>query len=147
MVYGRSYAGKELRFEPSGGLLHASLILQDNKTDTYWSIMAGEALAGELRGTSLVELSSGIKARWVDWRAAHPGTLVLSVDGVEHLDTNPYDNHFQSEQVFRGAQASDDRMSTQAPVDAFRHADAAYAVPFATIAGGASVRPATNTVA
>ena len=70
MVYGRSYAGKELRFEPSGGLLHASLILQDKETDTYWSIMEGEALAGELRGASLVELSSGVKARWQDWSKA-----------------------------------------------------------------------------
>ena len=138
MVYGRSYKGEELRFEPSGGLLHASLILQDKETDTYWSIMEGEALAGELRGTSLVELASGVKARWSDWRALHPDTLVLSVDGVEHQETSPYDNYFRSDRGFRGAEASDPRMTTKAPVYAFRLADRAYAVPFEAIAGGAT---------
>jgi len=68
-VYGRSYGGQDLRFEASGGLMHAALVMRDKETDTYWSIMTGDAIAGDLRGTPLEELPLGEKAQWKDWVA------------------------------------------------------------------------------
>ena len=38
-----------MNLEASGGLVNASLVMQDQQTDT-WSIMEGEAIAGELNG-------------------------------------------------------------------------------------------------
>ena len=78
-MYDRNYAGKTLNFEPSGGLMNASLVMQDKQTDTYWSIMSGKVEAGELGGTALVELPVGEKMSWAEWVAKHPDTLVLSV--------------------------------------------------------------------
>ena len=135
-MYGREYNGKTLNFEASGGLWHASLVMQDKETDTYWSIMTGTALAGELEDTHLAELPYGTKAQWKDWVNMHPETLVLSVGGVEHIENNPYDNYFKSDDVFRGAKSKDSRLKAKASIYAFQIDDQAYAVPFAEFENG-----------
>ncbi len=136
-MYARDYEGRALNFEPSGGLIDASLIMQDKETDSYWSIMSGSSLAGAYKGTALVELPVSEKMSWRDWRAAHPETLVLSVGGAEHVATSPYDNYFSSEQGFRGAEATDTRLATKAPIYALRWQGRALAIPYSAFAGGA----------
>ncbi len=136
-MYGREYGDRELRFEASGGLIHASLVMQDKETDSYWSIMDGTALAGDFKGTRLRELPLGTKTQWKNWVAAHPDTLVLSVDGTEHIERNPYEDYFADDKSFRGTSAADDRLPTKASIYAFqRHGDA-YAAPFSAIEDGA----------
>ena len=135
-MYGREYGGKELNFEPSGGLLHASLVMQDKETDTYWSIMTGTALAGDLAQTELVELPIGVKAQWKDWVKDYPETMVLSIKGVEHEANNPYDNYFESDEGFRGAAARDNRLPTKEAVYAFQIEGAAYAMRFSSFENG-----------
>ncbi len=137
-MYGRDYGQRQLNFEASGGLMHASLVMQDKETDSYWSIMTGDALAGEYRGTRLVELPYGSKMTWEAWKAEHPNTWILSVDGVEHDDNNPYDNYFSGEEGFRGMEAADDRLPTKEPIYTFQLEGQAYAVPFARFTGGAT---------
>jgi hypothetical protein len=137
VVYGREYGSDELQFEASGGLMYAALVMQDKETDTYWSIMSGDAVAGELKGRKLEELPVSVKIRWKDWLAAHPDTVVLSVDGIEHPPVNPYEKYFESEDGFRGIEAEDDRLPTKAPVYAFRFGDVPYAVPYSAFEGGA----------
>lgn len=135
-MYGREYAGRELHFEPSGGLIHSALVMQDKETDSFWSIMTGDAVKGDLAGTPLRELSVGTKVQWREWKAAHPDTLVLSVGGVEHIDNNPYDNYLRSDAGFRDAEAKDKRLPTKAPVFSFQLAGVPYAAPFETFEGG-----------
>ncbi len=118
--------------------MHASLVMQDKETDSYWAIMTGGALAGEYRGTRLTELPYGAKMTWKDWRAEHPETKVLSVDGDEHAEHNPYDNYFSSADGFRGAQAEDDRLPTKETIYSFQLGGRAYAVPFSQLTGGGS---------
>ncbi len=137
-MYGRRYGDRVLNFEASGGLMHSSLVMQDKETDTYWAIMTGGALAGELAGTRLVELPYGAKTTWKDWRAEHPETLVLSVDGEEHAEHNPYDNYFSSADGFRGAQAEDDRLPTKETIYSFQLDGTAYAIPYSEFSGGGS---------
>jgi hypothetical protein len=125
-VYDRTYAGKTLNFEASGGLANASLVMQDQQTDTYWSIMKGQAIAGELSGEKLVELPYGKKMSWKEWRELHPDTLVLSVNGRED-DLDGYVDYFDSAQGFRGIEAKDKRLKTKEPIYAFHHRSNAYA--------------------
>jgi hypothetical protein len=73
-VYGRQYEGKTLQFEASGGLLHGAMVIRDKETDSHWSIITGDAIAGDLKGTPLEEWPLGEKARWKDWAARHPDT-------------------------------------------------------------------------
>ena len=135
-MYGREYDGKTLRFEASGGLLYSALVMADKETDSYWSIMTGDALAGPMRGTALRELPLGVKVRWRDWVAAHPDTLVLSVDGEEHDRSNPYDSYFSSPETPFGATETDRRLSPKTPVYVFQRGGVAYAVPFAAFEDG-----------
>jgi hypothetical protein len=135
-VYGREYDGKELKFEASGGLLHWALVMMDKETDSYWSIMSGESLAGPLAGTPLVELPLGTKVQWKDWVAEHPETLVLSIDGVEHVPDNVYRRYFESADAPFDATGADRRLPDKEPVYAFHRGDRAYAVRNASVEGG-----------
>jgi len=125
-VYGRDYQGRTINFEASGGLVHASLIMQDQETDTYWSIMEGKAVAGELKGSELVELPYGEKMQWRHWKKKHPDTLVLSVDGREDASQS-YAWYYGSPEGFNYVRATDDRLETKEPVFAFHRNDIAYA--------------------
>ncbi len=135
-MYGREYGGKVLNFEASGGLVHAALVMQDKETDSYWSIMRGASISGDLKGTRLEELPIGTKTQWKAWVARHPDTLVLSVDGVEHDETNQYDDYFSSDEGFLGLSSADDRLPTKEPIYSFQYAGKAYAVPHSEIKKG-----------
>jgi hypothetical protein len=135
-VYGRDYQGKQLNFEASGGLIHWALVMADKETDSYWSILSGESLAGPLTGTPLEELPFGTKTLWVDWVEAHPDTLVLSVDGVEHISENAYERYFESANAPYGAKSKDERLPDKEPVYAFHRGDTAFAVRNKSAEGG-----------
>jgi hypothetical protein len=136
-VYDRRYEGKELLFEPSGGLLNAALVMRDRPTDSWWAIMTGNAIGGELQGTSLKEIPVSEKSQWSSWRARYPDTRVLSVDGVEHDPRNPYDRYFESTRTFRELKTPDKRLDDKTSVYAFQEGGVFYAVPHAVIEGGA----------
>ncbi len=120
-------------------MIASSLVMMDKETDSYWSLMTGEALVGEYEGTRLEELPVGEKIQWKDWVARYPRTLVLSIDGIEHEPVNPYANYFESEQGFRGSRAADERLPTKTSIYAFQRDGKHYAVPFAEFEGGAVV--------
>lgn len=136
MVYDRRVEDRELNFEASGALMDASLVMRDRETDSWWSIMTSDAIGGELDGAGLVILPQGEKATWKGWRRRHPATLVLSVDGAEHIDNNPYDNYFASDSTFRDLEIDDHRLEPKDPIYSFWWADEPYAVPHTSFAGG-----------
>jgi len=109
--------------------------MQDRETDSYWPIMRGESLHGELKGTRLTELAVNDKTTWAEWRELHPDTLVLSVNGVEDKE-NMYSNYFESTAGFRDQAAEDTRADTKSPVFAFRLEDQPYAVRHENLIGG-----------
>lgn len=136
-MYGRDYNGKTLNFEASGGLIHSSLVMQDDETDSYWAIMTGESVAGRFKGTKLEELSFGKKMTWRDWKTKHPDTVVLSVNGKED-GRNPYRDYFRSPRGFRDSSAKDKRLKTKTPIFAFRYSGQDYATPLDQIEEGAT---------
>ena len=90
IVYDRQYGDKTLNFEPSGGLLNSSLVMRDQETDSWWSIMSGTAIGGEEKGTQLKELRLGEKTTWAQWVHRHPDTLVLSIDGKKDDESDKW---------------------------------------------------------
>jgi hypothetical protein len=136
VVYGRRVGERELTLEPSGALLEASLVMRDRETDSWWSLMSSSAIGGELEGTRLPELPIGEKTTWGDWRRRHPESLVLSVEGREHVENNPYDNYFASEGTFRDLEVADTRLAPKEPIFAFQLGGHPYAAAHATIEGG-----------
>ncbi len=115
--------------------------MQDFETDSYWSIITDESIYGDAKGRSLVQEPGSVKTTWGDWRARHPQSKVLSVDGVEHNPESPYGPYFDSEGGFRGLGATDGRLPDKALLFGFHHDDASFAVPFSAFenGGGAQV--------
>lgn len=115
--------------------MRGSLVMVDFETESLWSIMTGDAVGGELKGTKLKEIPVGQKMQWKDWVKKYPNTSVLSVDGKE--DSPPhYQSYFSSEQGFRGETARDKRLKDKDPVFTFGINDQKYAVPFTAFEGG-----------
>lgn len=136
MVYGRTVGDKTLDFEASGALMAASLVMRDRQTDSWWSIMTSDAIGGPLKGADLRELPVGEKTTWGEWRRRHPDTLVLSVDGAEHVESNPYDSYFGSEKTFRDLEVADGRLPAKEPVYSFWLGGKPWAAPHKAFAGG-----------
>jgi hypothetical protein len=87
----RRIDGRTLTFGTSGLLYQSSLVMWDRQTESLWSHVTGQALAGHLTGTELVTYPVATVS-WRDWREAHPEGLVLSRDtGVDRdYGRNPY---------------------------------------------------------
>ena len=136
VVYSRRIKGRELHFEPSGVLMHGSIVMQDKETDSYWPILQGRAMYGAMTGTALEVLPVSVKVLYRDWLREHPDTLVLSSLGREHLERNPLDPYLASSYGFRGLVAEDPRLPTKEPVFGFELQEKRLAARAADLAGG-----------
>ena len=110
--------------------------MRDRETDSWWSIMSGDAIGGKLEGTRLKELPVGEKVQWGEWRRRHPETLVLSVGDMEHWPRNPYEDYFENDETFRDTEAKDKRLPAKQPVYSFRLEGRPYVATHADIEGG-----------
>jgi len=91
IAFDRTVDGRVLDFGTTGRLRFSNLIMYDRQTETWWQQANGEAIAGELTGTRLEFLPAAIVS-WVDFRAAHPASQVLSTDTgySRSYGQNPY---------------------------------------------------------
>jgi len=138
-VYDRDIEDTTHTFEASGGLVHATLVMQDRETDSHWSIMTHKSINGKKKGTRLNELPLGVKTQWKNWKENYPNTLVLSVNGKED-SKNVYSNYFNSDGVFKEHYANDKRMEDKVAVFAFHYKDKNYAIPHSRIESGKIVK-------
>ncbi|MGH7207036.1 MAG: DUF3179 domain-containing protein [Nitrospiraceae bacterium] len=83
--------GQRSTFGVSGLLYQSDLLMYDHQTDSLWSQIAMQAVAGPLTGTRLTPLFLE-HTTWGEWRRAHPHTLVLSISTghVRDYDRDPY---------------------------------------------------------
>jgi len=73
----REVGGTITEFGVSGLLYNSDLVFYDRNTETLWDQVIAEGIVGPLTGEKL-DLVPVTMTRWSRWRAAHPGTLVLS---------------------------------------------------------------------
>jgi hypothetical protein len=80
-----------LRFGVSGLLRFSDLIMWDDKTQSFWQQMTGDAIVGELTGRQLTMLPAQIVA-YDDFKQTHPDGIVLSRDTghTRNYGVNPY---------------------------------------------------------
>ncbi len=83
-----------LTFGVSGLLYQSNLLLYDRETETLWSQLLAQAIAGPLRGTRLTTVAL-THATWDAWREAHPNSQVLSTDTGYARDygSDPYGDY------------------------------------------------------
>jgi hypothetical protein len=95
LVHRRPYT-----FGVSGLLYQSDLLMYDHQTESLWSQIAMEAVAGSLTGTKLTPIFL-THTSWGDWRADHPNTLVLSTrtGHTRDYDRDPYLGYAQRPDV------------------------------------------------
>ncbi len=77
LVYDPRADGRRYTFGVSGLLYQQNLLFFDRETESLWSQLRGQAVAGPLAGTSL-RLLPVTMTTWQSWKAKHLQTLVLS---------------------------------------------------------------------
>ncbi len=94
-------AGKTTDFGVSGLLYNSDVLLYDKNTESLWSQIMGEAVAGKLVGEKLNPIPIS-HTTWRGWLSQHPDTKVLSTETgfYRDYDRNPYQGYEQSRQLF-----------------------------------------------
>ena len=101
VAFRSNVAGNITEFGVSGLLYNSDVLLYDKKTESLWSQIMGEAVAGKLLGEKLNPIPIS-HTTWRDWLARHPKTKVLSTETgySRDYDRNPYQGYEQSRQLF-----------------------------------------------
>lgn len=100
-VAGRS---KPFVFGSSGFLYRSNKLMFDRQTNSLWNQFTGAPVVGKLASSGIVlEQRPVVIATWADWRAANPGTTILS------LETG-HRRNYGSGVVYQAYFASDDLM-------------------------------------
>lgn len=103
VVIERIVDGAETVFGVSGLLWQEALVMYDRATESRWSQLLATAIQGPQTGERLAVVDSTLTS-WGEWRAAHPGTVVLlpppdSVPIARPDRTHPY---FRSKYNYEG---------------------------------------------
>ena len=103
VAFSSKVAGKVTAFGVSGLLYNSDVLLYDRNTESLWSQIMGEAIAGKMLGEKLKPIPIN-HTTWRDWLAQHPDTKVLSTETgySRDYDRNPYQGYEQSRQLFFG---------------------------------------------
>ncbi len=91
MVFDGTANGLRLDFGTTGRLRHSDLVMYDRQTESWWQQATGEAIVGELVGTTLVFLPANMIS-WAMAKDLYPEVRVLSREtgfGIGY-GTNPY---------------------------------------------------------
>jgi hypothetical protein len=83
--------GDTLTFGTSGNLRYSDLVMWDRQTESWWQQFSGEAIVGDLTGTTLEPVPAAIIS-WADFKNAHSEGQVLSIDTgfIRSYGRNPY---------------------------------------------------------
>ncbi len=83
-------------FGVSGLLYQSDLLMYDHQTESLWSQISMEAVAGPLTGSKLEPVYL-VHTTWGEWKAEHPATQVLSTRTGFFRDysRDPYDGYAQ----------------------------------------------------
>jgi hypothetical protein len=131
-VYAREIDGEEFSFGVSGKLIRNVLVMYDRQTESYWSQLLGESVAGKMVGTKLDFLPSWMMT-WEQWKELHPDTLALDKGG-RRGGRDIYDSYYASDQAgVIGKTHNDERLYTKEFVIGVELGNVAVAYPFGVL--------------
>lgn len=122
-------------FGVSGLLYNSDVLLYDRETESLWSQIMMQAISGPLKGTPLTPVPLS-HTTWQDWRARHPGTVVLSTDTGFHrdYDRDPYLGYASTRRLLFPVAARDRRYHEKERVLGVAIAGTFKAYPFSELA-------------
>ncbi len=135
MVFHARLPGRELNFGVSGLLYQSDMLLYDRATESLWSQIKKEAVAGPLTGTRL-RLIPATQTTWSAWKKKHPDTLVLSTK-TGHLrdyDRDPYAGYEQTASLMFGVSTRNKAYHPKERVIGVEIAGSAKVYPFSELA-------------
>ncbi len=102
--------GEKVTFGVSRLLYQSDLLMYDHQTESLWSQIAMEAVAGPMTGDTLHHLFLE-HTTWGDWKKNHPQSLVLSDKTWYHrdYDRDPYLGYAQRADLMFSTRKSDGR--------------------------------------
>lgn len=117
MVFDGNADGERLLFGVSGLLYNSDMLLYDRRTDSLWSQLMGQAIAGPLAGEQL-RLVSAQHTSWGDWKSRYPKTKVINFNTGYRRDygRDPYDRYNISNDIIYPVTAMDKRYHPKAVV-------------------------------
>jgi len=97
MVFERQVGEQSHTFGVSGLLYHSGVVMYDHQTESLWTQIGMECIAGPSVGARLEWLPS-LQMTWARWREEYPDTLVLSrppgfVGYERNYDRSPYEDY------------------------------------------------------
>jgi hypothetical protein len=128
--------GQDASFGVSGLLYNSDVLLYDRRTESLWSQIMGQAIAGPLKGTALTSVPL-THTSWAAWRTRHPGTEVLSTDTgfARDYSRDPYDGYDKVPRLMFEVRHRDERLPLKAWVMGLVIGGQARAYPFDWLAG------------
>lgn len=129
--------GEDFNFGVSGLLYNSDVLLYDRQTESLWSQIRGQAIAGPLKGQRLQQIPME-HTSWSDWRARYPQTRVLSLDTGYRRDysRSPYAGYADSEHLMFGVSGIDRRFHPKERVIGVTLNGVAKAYPFSELSQG-----------
>ncbi len=127
--------GSPYTFGVSGLLYQSDLLMYDHQTESLWSQIDMEAVAGPMMGTKLTPTFLD-HTTWGEWRARHPTTLVLSTKTgsfFRDYDREPYGDYAQSSALMFDVQHVDLSYPTKEWVLGIEVDDTFKAYPFSEL--------------
>ena len=96
VVYSRLAGGRELTFGISGRLYKSNVLLYDHQTESLWSQLKSQAIAGDLAGERMQSIAS-VRISWKKWKQQHPSTVVLShrTGYARNYAIDPYEGYYR----------------------------------------------------
>ena len=91
IVFDRRFDGQVLEFGTTGHLRNSDLVMYDRQTESWWQQYTGDAIVGDLTGSTLTLIASRLTS-WERFRDAHPAGRVLVPNDprARHYGVNPY---------------------------------------------------------
>jgi len=134
VAFRSSIGGKDLSFGVSGLLYNSDVLLYDRETESLWSQIGKQAIAGPLKGESLEALAL-THTTWRAWKRDHPDTLVLSTETGHRRDysRDPYAGYAQEKGLYFPVAAKSRRYHPKERVLGLEIAGKFKAYPFAEL--------------
>lgn len=126
--------GRSLTFGVSGLLYQSDMVMYDHQTESLWSQISMEAIAGPMTGSKLPHIFLE-HTTWGDWRKAYPATLVLSTKTGFSRDylRDPYLGYAQRADLLFPVQRTDSRFHPKEWVLGVTVGGIAKAYPFSEL--------------
>ncbi len=134
MAFDARLGDRTLNIGVSGLLYNSDVLLYDRGTESLWSQIKQQAVAGPLKGRELVTLPLE-HTSWADWRARHPTSQVLSTDTGFSRDytRDPYAGYDRVQRLMFDVEHRDDRFELKEWVLGVRVGDHRKAYPFSLL--------------